>query len=386
MNIIYLIYDDNTVKIPFADYNKTFYQQLERLGGIWDEFYRGFTYQCELNINLLKSIFKVVCIVTNNQPRLRIYGFLEQNCGNNENISSKPVSTKEDQTSYSFKKQSSPDKLPEHLLDKLNMELRSRKYSLKTQKSYVYYIKLLCGTLQKSPEEIRPDNVTEFLSIMEKERGFSASSLNIAISAVKFFFKYVMKDNSIRDQKRPGNNKNLPMVLSSKEIISILNVMKNPKHRLLLTLVYSSGLRVSEVVALKKEHIDLSRQIIFIKLAKGRKDRYTILSEKAAVFIKDYIEQFKIDKWIFPGQSGAGHLSIRSAQLIFDKAVRCAGITKKISIHGLRHSFATHLLENGTDIRFIQELLGHANIRTTERYTHVAKRNILKIKSPLDSI
>jgi site-specific recombinase XerD len=151
-------------------------------------------------------------------------------------------------------------------------------------------------------------------------------------------------------------------------------------------LVYSSCLRVSEVVALKKEHIDLSRKVIYIRLGKGRKDRNTLLSEKAAMFIEEYYNFFNIDKWLFPGQPATHHLTIRSAQNIFDKAVRRAGIEKKITIHGLRHTFATHLLESGTDIRYIQTLLGHANLRTTERYTHVAKRSVLNIKSPLDTI
>jgi site-specific recombinase XerD len=151
-------------------------------------------------------------------------------------------------------------------------------------------------------------------------------------------------------------------------------------------LIYSSGLRVSEVVSLKKEHIDLSRQVILVYQGKGRKDRYTMLSKKIVDFLEEYYKVFEIDKWIFPGMPATQHLSIRSAQHIFEKAIRHAGITKKISVHGLRHTFATHLLETGTDIRYIQVLLGHSSLRTTERYTHVAKRNVLKIKSPLDLI
>ena len=284
------------------------------------------------------------------------------------------------------KGQNLQEKMPQHLIYRLEVEMRSRKYSLKTQNAYVYYNKLICRTLQKIPEEICSDDVTEFLAIMEKNKRYSASSINLAISAIKFFFRFVLKNNCIRDQKRPDINKSLPKVFSAEEIVRILNIEKNPKHRLLLMLVYSSGLRVSEVVSLKKEHIDLSRQVIYIKQGKGRKDRYTMLSEKAAGFIKEYYEYFKIDNWIFPGQVSMRPLTIRSAQHIFDKAVRNAGITKKVSIHSLRHTFATHLLENGTDVRYIQTLLGHSNIRTTERYTHVAKRNVLNIKSPLDSI
>jgi integrase/recombinase XerD len=176
------------------------------------------------------------------------------------------------------------------------------------------------------------------------------------------------------------------MILSKEEVSKILSLEKNPKHRLLLMLVYSSGLRVSEVVALKKEHIDLSRKVIYIRLGKGRKDRSTLLSEKAANYIVEYYKYFNIDKWVFPGQPAVKHLSIRSAQNIFDKSVRRAAILKEISIHSLRHTFATHLLESGTDIRYIQELLGHSSLRTTELYTHVARRNVLKIKSPLDTI
>ena len=279
-----------------------------------------------------------------------------------------------------------PEKLSNYWINKLENEVRSRKYSLKTKKMYIYYNCLLCRTLQKGPEEIRPDDVTQFLATMEKERHYSAASLNIAINAINFFFRYVYGKSIIREPRRPRQDRKLPVVLSAKEIIKILNTEINPKHRLLLMLVYSSGLRVSEVVSLKKEHIDLSRNVIFINQGKGRKDRYTMLSQKAALYLKDYCEYFKVENWLFTGKPVISHLSVRSAQHIFDKAVRRAGIMKKISIHCLRHTFATHLLENGTDIRYIQTLLGHSSIRTTERYTHVARHNVLKIKSPLDSI
>jgi len=270
--------------------------------------------------------------------------------------------------------------------DRLENEMRIRKYSVKTQNAYIYFNRLICRTLQKFPEEICQEDVTEFLALIEKDKNYCASSINLTISALKFFYQNVMKKEIIKEQKRPCQNKNIPIVLSEKEILNILNTEKNPKHRLLLMLVYSSGLRVSEVVSLKKEHIDLSRQVIYIHQGKGRKDRYTMLSDKAADFLKWYYDFFRIDKWIFPGQQNMRHLSIRSAQNIFDKAIQKAGIHKKTSIHGLRHTFATHLLENGTDIRYIQVLLGHSSLRTTERYTHVARRSVLKIKSPLDNI
>ncbi|MCL2722794.1 MAG: site-specific integrase, partial [Treponema sp.] len=279
-----------------------------------------------------------------------------------------------------------PEKLSEHWKNKLDIELRSRKYSPRTRKAYMYYNSLICRTLQKPPEEIRCDDVTEFIALMEKNNEYSASAINLAVSAIKFFFRNVLKKDDIDEHHRPHQDGRLPMILSKEEVHKILAAEKNPKHRLLLMLVYSSGLRVSEVVKLKREHIDLSRKVIYIRQSKGRKDRSTLLSEKAARFIEEYYSFFEIEKWLFEGQPATSNLSIRSAQYIFDKALRNAKIFKRISIHNLRHTFATHLLESGTDIRYIQTLLGHANLRTTERYTHVAKRNVLNIKSPLDSI
>jgi site-specific recombinase XerD len=210
--------------------------------------------------------------------------------------------------------------------------------------------------------------------------------MNLAISAIRFFYKRVFKNDIVSDQRRPRHDKNLPMVLSRTEIDKILNMENNIKHRLLLMLAYSSGLRVSEVVALKREHIDISRGIIHVKRGKGRKDRLTILSEKAACLFTEYCSLYDIQTWLFPGQPATHPLTIRSAQKIFDKAVHRAEILKKTSIHSLRHTFATHLLENGTDIRYIQSLLGHSSLRTTERYTHIAKGSVLKIQSPLDAI
>jgi site-specific recombinase XerD len=211
--------------------------------------------------------------------------------------------------------------------------------------------------------------------------------MNLAISAFKFFYSQVLKKNIAQEQHRPRQDKRLPAVLAKSEVKLLLDREKNPKHRLLLMLAYSSGLRVSEVIALKREHIDLNRKTVLIHLGKGRKDRYTLLSDRAAAFIKDYCALYAIDSWLFPGQGASPHLTVRSAQSIFDKALVKAGIQKHgLSIHSLRHTFATHLMENGTDIKYIQTLLGHASLRTTERYTHIARRDVLRIQSPLDNL
>ncbi len=158
------------------------------------------------------------------------------------------------------------------------------------------------------------------------------------------------------------------------------------KHRVLLGLAYSAGLRVSEVVRLKEEDIDPERKTIHIRRAKGRKDRYTLLSGKILGMLGDYRERYKPKSWLFEGQDPLRPLSIRTAEKIFEHARLKAGILKDVSIHCLRHSFATHLLEQGTDVRYIQELLGHAHMKTTEIYTHVATRDFLEIASPLDKI
>jgi site-specific recombinase XerD len=268
---------------------------------------------------------------------------------------------------------------------KLEIELRSRKYSPRTMASYIYYNRAFCRKILKKPEDIDADDVKAYLAYLDEILDLSTSSMNLAISAIKFFYYNVLKKDIVREQCRPRHDKRLPLVLSRSEIKNLLECEKNPKHRLLLMLAYSSGLRVSEVVALKREHIDLQRKTMLVHLGKGRKDRYTLLSDRAAAFLKDYCMVYAIDGWLFKGQSASHHLSVRSAQSIFEKALKNARIQKSASIHSLRHTFATHLLENGTDIKYIQTLLGHASLRTTERYAHVARRYLLRIQSPLDS-
>lgn len=151
-------------------------------------------------------------------------------------------------------------------------------------------------------------------------------------------------------------------------------------------LIYSGGLRVGEVAALKKNDIDIERGLIHIKKAKGRKDRYTLLSNKALVYLKKYLTEYKPDDWLFQGIEPFRHITTRTAERIFENACKRVRIEKDVSIHSLRHSFATHLLESGVDLRYIQELLGHANSKTTEIYTHVSNKNLSNIKSPLDNL
>lgn len=176
----------------------------------------------------------------------------------------------------------------------------------------------------------------------------------------------------------------MPNVLSKNEVLKILNANSNLKHKTLLFFVYSAGLRVSEVVRLKVSDIDSDRMLIFIRNSKGFKDRYTILSRVVLEQVTIYINGYHPEPWLFPGQDENYHLSERTAQRIFENACKKANITKKVSIHCLRHSFATHLLEGWTDLRYIQEILGHNSSKTTEIYTHVTEKSISNIESPLD--
>jgi site-specific recombinase XerD len=252
-------------------------------------------------------------------------------------------------------------------------------------KSYLHYSRAFCEFVSKTPEDVGAGDVKLYMAGLDKTFEFSASTMNMAVSALKFFYHQVMKNDRVNEPHRPRSDKKLPVVLSKEEIECLLNAESNLKHRLLLMIAYSSGLRVSELVALRPSDADTARGILYIRSAKSRKDRFVMLSNR----VKKYLCELNLcpgeSAWLFPGARAGKHLSIRSAQYIFERARMKSGIEKPVSIHSLRHSFATHLLENGADIRYIQNLLGHASIRTTERYTHVARRNALCIPSPLDS-
>ena len=205
------------------------------------------------------------------------------------------------------------------------------------------------------------------------------------ISAVKFLYNVVLKSpRVVGDVPRPRQEHKLPSVLSRKEIIDLLNAVTNPKHRLLLMLTYSAGLRVSEIVSLRVEDIDYDRGLIRVQQGKGKKDRYTTLSSIVLQELLNYQKTYQPVKWLFPGADKDKHLAARTAQNVLAKGREKAGITKHFSIHTLRHSFATHLLEDGTDLRYVQELLGHSRPETTMIYTHVTEKDLKRISSPLD--
>lgn len=275
---------------------------------------------------------------------------------------------------------------PAMRLEGLRRELTARRYSAKTVKAYIHYNEDFLRVAEKAPSDITNDDVRKYLSRLAGDKDASASTLNVAINALKFYYGGMLGLNFAFDIKRPKKDKKLPVVLSREDVARILSSITNAKHKTLLMLTYSAGLRVGEVVRLKAEDIDAGRKLIHIRGAKGRKDRYTLLSESALGALRTYLAEYGKSKWLFPGADRDEHITTRTVEKVFSDACREAGIQKSATVHTLRHSFATHLLEGGVDLRYIQELLGHQSSRTTEIYTHVSNKNLSRIKSPLDDM
>jgi integrase/recombinase XerD len=267
-------------------------------------------------------------------------------------------------------------------------ELRIRNYSLKTIKSYTSCLRSCQNFFApRKMSDLSNEDIRRYILHQIEKKRLSAGTVNQTLNALRFLYEEIYKRSIVlEDIHRPLKGKQLPVVLSLDEVKRIFDSMGNIKHRVMLMLTYSAGLRVSEVVHLKPEDIDSKRKLIHVHEGKGKKDRYTILSDSVLEGLRVYWKVHTPKKWLFEGQTEGEPYSIRSAQRVFECAAEKAGIRKEVSMHSLRHSFATHLLEQGTDIRFIQELLGHSSVKTTEIYTHVSRRHIAAIRSPIDQI
>jgi site-specific recombinase XerD len=221
--------------------------------------------------------------------------------------------------------------------------------------------------------------------LMEK-KGYTEAAMHTVVNALKFYFEKVEgKTSEFYNLPRPKKPHKIPHILAETEIIDLIRKTENLKHRALLMASYSAGLRVSELVTLKKTDIDSKRMMIYIRGAKGKKDRLVPLSKRLLETLRQYVGKYKPREYLFEGEGGMLY-STRSAQQVLADAKQKAGIMKKGSIHLLRHSYATHLLEGGTDIRYIQDFLGHNSLKTTMLYTHVSKLKIENIQSPLDKL
>lgn len=265
-------------------------------------------------------------------------------------------------------------------LERLDIEMSARGFRQKTKKSYKnIFSKFLVFNNHKSFKDSTCKDVKKYLAYLQ-EKGQRNITLNVVISGLKFAFEVFDKDLKL---KRPKKEKTLPTVLSQEEVERLLSCCSNIKHKLMLKTIYGCGLRVSELQNLKPEHLDFDREIIFIRDSKGAKDRIVKIPKSLFPDLYKY-SCLNPGKYLFEGRKGK--INIKTIQKVFENAFKKSGIKKKASCHTLRHSFATHLLENGIDIRIIQKLLGHSKLETTQIYTHVSSYQLENVKSPLDYI
>lgn len=273
------------------------------------------------------------------------------------------------------------------LRDKMKMALELRGYTAKTQRAYIRYVGDFAQYFGKSPAEMGETEIREYLHHLVAEKQLGDSSINGAYSALRFFYMTTLhRDWNIAKIPRRKQEKKLPIVLDGSEIKQLLAITTNLKHRAILMTTYSAGLRVSETAHLKVSDVDSKRMQLRIARGKGKKDRYALLSRVTLNLLRDYWRQYRPKLWLFPGSSSDSPISTRTIQKVFENAKRKAGIQKPATVHTLRHSFATHLLEAGTDIYRIQELMGHTSPKTTAIYIHLRRQDVLKVVSPADSL
>lgn len=270
---------------------------------------------------------------------------------------------------------------------KMIHEMRLRRFAHKTQKAYISAVADLARFYNSSPDQIDSEKIKAYLVYLEHDRKLSWSTCNVAAAGLRFFYTQVL-GNEAMDLfiPRRKKQKKIPEILTFNEVERLFVNTGRAKHRVLLMTTYAGGLRVSEVVRLKITDIDSERMTIRVEQGKGNKDRYTILSSRLLEELRMYWRMCHPKTWLFPSTSPERHVSIETAQRIYYQAKLRAGIKKGKGIHTLRHCFATHLLEQGTDPRTIQTLLGHRSIITTMTYMQVTQKRLLSIKSPLDLI
>ncbi len=269
----------------------------------------------------------------------------------------------------------------ENIFNKTDRVLKLKNYSPKTCKAYLLYITDYIKFSKKTGIKNKQKAIEEFL-LDKHKRDQSPQTINLALNAVKFLYTEVLKDSQKIDLKFTKRTKKLPIVLSHREIEKIIEATDNPKYKLMISLGYACGMRVSEVISLKMADLDIDELVVHIKSAKGKKDRISVLSKKLQNDLRNIIASKNTGDYLF-GSNRGGKLTTTSLQKMFRKSLAKTNINKPATFHSLRHSFATHLLENGTDVHYVQELLGHSNIRTTQIYTQVTNPKLKNIRSPL---
>jgi site-specific recombinase XerD len=273
------------------------------------------------------------------------------------------------------------------LRQRLIGDMQIRNLTPETQRNYVHHIANLARFYQTSPDELSLEELREYQLYLTDVVRSSPQTINQFISAAKFFYTVTLEAPWPEGaMPRPRIPKKLPVILSAQEVKRFFEHVPTLRYRAALMACYGAGLRVSEVVALKISDIDSERKLIRVEQGKGRKDRYAMLSPRLLEILRTWWRAARPEHWLFPGWHGGRHMNAGSLQLACKEAAQRAGLHKRVSVHTLRHSFATHLLDNGTDIRIIQSLLGHTRIETTTRYAQVSPPLIAKTASPLDEV
>jgi integrase/recombinase XerD len=271
------------------------------------------------------------------------------------------------------------------LYDQMKMDLELKNYSPKTVSCYLHWMLQFVRHNGRSPVEMGDEEIRDYLHHLIKVKEVSQSSINQAYSAMKFFYATTLeREWNCTKIPRIKNSKKLPVVLAMEEVEALLGCIDNLKHRAILMTIYSGGLRIGEATRLKISHLDSKRMTIRVENGKGSKDRYTLLGHRTLALLRDYWRAYRPEEWLFPGANPAEPISPASVRMVFKRALQKAGIGKKATVHTLRHSFATHLLESGTDLYYIQRLLGHTTAKTTSVYLHIAGKDIARVRSPID--
>jgi len=265
-------------------------------------------------------------------------------------------------------------------LKQLETELKLRRRSDKTLKNYMFFNQKFLDFIKKPIDSIDINDLKSYLATFSEK---STATLSLAISSLRFFYEKILKKEFFKEIEAPKKENKLPVVLTKEEVKQLINGTETSKSKLIISLLYSSGLRVSELVNLKVNDLNLDDKIGWVRAGKGKKDRMFIISDRISEQLKEFFGKHSNYQYVL---SESEPLTTRNIQKIIKHTSKKAGMQKKITPHTLRHSYATHLLESGTDIRYIQELLGHSNLNTTQIYTHVSTEELKKIRSPLDNL
>lgn len=363
------------VKILF-DYNNNINNQLRKTTtAMWSQSMKcWYLHRNDFNLSSFFSNFSDLAWID--------YSGLKEN---RENFMPEPV--KNQQVISEIKLRILPEKTLTQI-HRFREWMQQKRYSPNTIKTYSEAINTFLKYFhQKSVLEITNADLTDFNHNYIIKNSYSAAYQNQVTNGVKLFFTFSRSLKfEVEQAERPRREHKLPNVLSKQEVAAIINAPTNLKHKTMLSLVYACGLRRSELLNLKPGNIDSKRHLLIILNAKGKKDRVVPISDKVIDMLREYYKVYRPKGWLFEGQKAEEKYSERSIQMVFKQSLTKAGVRKMATLHWLRHSYATHLLESGTDLRYIQELLGHKSSKTTEIYTHVTEKSIQKIKSPFDDL